>query len=333
MKESDIRPDEFEKLNEQFAREDKQYLIERQRDFVTVPCPACGAVAGSYRFEKFKVRYEECRSCRTVYANPRPTAEILKEYYRSSRKYSFWNSHIFPASENARREIIFRPRVEVLEQYCVRFDVGRDVLLEVGAGFGIFCEEVTRRGLFDRVVAVELTPDLAERCRSRGIEVIESPIEEVDPQVVKADVIASFETIEHLFDPHGFVSTCRERIKPNGLLVLSCPNMLGFDTMTLGPISKSVGGEHINMFNPGSMARLLSRAGFEVLSLDTPGKLDAELVRKAILDGRYEVKDQPFLTHVLVDEWEALGGPFQEFLSANKLSSHMVAVARNSEVK
>lgn len=333
MKESDIRPDELAALIEQYAREDKQYLTERQRDFVTVPCPACGAAEGSYRFDKFEIRYEECRSCRTVFASPRPTAEILKEYYRRSKNYRFWNSHVFPASEEARRKNIFGPRVEMLEEYCVRFEVRRGVMLEVGAGFGTFCQEVIRRRLFDRVIAVELTPDLAERCRRRGIEVIESPIEEVAPEVVKADVLASFETIEHLFNPYQFLTACRQRINPGGVLVLSCPNMLGFDTMTLGPLSKSVGGEHLNLFNPRSMARLLSRAGFEVLSLDTPGKLDAELVRKAIFDGRYTVKDQPFLAYVLLDEWETLGDPFQAFLSAHGLSSHMVAVARNIEVK
>jgi hypothetical protein len=36
----------------------------------------------------------------------------------------------------------------------------------------------------------------------------------------------------------------------------------------------------------------------------------------------------PFLRRVLIDEWDRLGWPFQQFLAANGLSSHMWVVAR-----
>jgi hypothetical protein len=67
-------------------------------------------------------------------------------------------------------------------------------------------------------------------------------------------------------------------------------------------------------------------AGFDVLEATTPGRLDAELVRDAVMRGERSL--DPFLQRVLVDEWDDLGWPFQQFLAANKLSSHMWIVAR-----
>ena len=60
----------------------------------------------------------------------------------------------------------------------------------------------------------------------------------------------------------------------------------------------------------------------------TPGKLDAELVRKKILTGELDVSLQPFLNQILVDEWERVGDSLQQFLADNMLSSHMWLVAR-----
>lgn len=72
--------------------------------------------------------------------------------------------------------------------------------------------------------------------------------------------------------------------------------------------------------------RLLERHGFEVLESEMPGRLDAEFVREAAL--KNEVTLDPFLQRVLVDEWVRLGWPFQQFLAAQGLSSHMWIAAR-----
>ena len=112
------------------------------------------------------------------------------------------------------------------------------------------------------------------------------------------------------------------------MLVLSCPNGQGFDISVLKEISKAVDAEHVNLFNPYSLGLLVESCGFEVLDVSTPGRLDTEFVHNAILDGKFDVSDNPFLKRVLVDEWDRLGWPFQEFLAANGLSSHLWLAAR-----
>ena len=331
FRETDIRPDRLRDEQARRLASDIRRLLAHEDDFVAVACPACGNGDGREAFQKYGLSFLRCRACETVYMSPRPTPRVLAEYYSTSENYAYWNAEIFPASEETRREKIFRPRAERVNEIRARYGIRPGMLLDVGAGFGTFCEEVSRLGVFAGVVAVEPTPDLAETCRRKGIEVIEAPIEDVQLGDGVADVIASFETIEHLYSPRDFLLRCRSLLAPGGLLVVTCPNVKGFDVMTLAERSETVDNEHLNLFHPRSLAALAEECGLEVLETLTPGMLDAELVRKKALGGEFDLGEQPFLQHVLIDEWDRLGGAFQRFLADNGLSSHMWLVARNPE--
>lgn len=331
LTENDIRPQRLMAAQAALYLSDVRRLLERQNEFVHVPCPACGSWVFEQAFEKYSLSYVTCSSCATMYVNPRPTPEILEAYYATSENYAYWNRFIFPASEKTRRQRVFRPRAKRLAEICRRHSVRTGVLLEVGAGFGTFCEELQRLKLFDRIIAVEPTPDLAETCRGRGLEVMEQPIEQISLEPGSIDVIASFEVIEHLFSPHDFLQFCARLLPAGGLLVLTCPNVMGFDVRVLQASSSTIDTEHLNYFHPASLSQLLERCGFETIEVATPGKLDAELVRKRILSEEFDVGSQPFLKQVLVDEWERVGASFQRFLANNLLSSHMWIVGRKRD--
>lgn len=328
LREADIRPDELRAGQEAAFAEDIRRLMARRNEFIRVGCPACDNDDATPRFRKFDMHFVECRRCRTIYANPRPTPALLAEYYTTSQNYAYFSRHIFPASEEHRRTGILRPRVRRLRTLLERHGGAHRTLLEVGAGFGTFQQELRDAGLFERVIAVEPTPDLAETCRRRGLEVIEAPIEQVSHETLRVDVVAAFEVLEHLFDPRAFVTGCARFLNPGGMLILTCPNGRGFDIELLGPISESVDVEHLNLLNPPALQVLLESCGLEALEITTPGQLDAELVRKQTLIGRFDLRNQPFLRRVLLDEWEQVGPAFQEFLAAAGLSSHMWAAAR-----
>ena len=141
----------------------------------------------------------------------------------------------------------------------------RGTLLEIGPGFGTFAALASGSGAFDRVVAIEPTPEMAAACRERGVEVVQKRIEDAKSEVTAASVACAFEVIEHLFDPSRFVRAVHGMLAPGGLMVLSCPNGEGFDIAMLGAGSLAVDAEHVNLFNPASLRRLVEAAGFEVL--------------------------------------------------------------------
>jgi len=325
LSEHDLCPDDLLAGQEAaFARDIAR--LHAHGDTVAVPCPACGADRPEPMFGKFGFTYGRCPACTAVYMSPRPSEAALSDYYATSENYAYWAEHIFPASEATRREKIHKPWLARVVGYVERYGIPRGTLLEVGPGFGTFARLAQESPAFSRVVAVEPTPALAAACRARGLEVIEKRIEDSAGAVPDASVVCAFEVIEHLFEPRRFVAAAHDLLAPGGLLVLSCPNAEGFDIATLGPRSLAVDAEHVNLFTPGSLRRLVESAGFEVLAVHTPGRLDAEFVRDAALRG--EIDLDPFLRRMLIDEWERLGQPFQGFLAEHGLSSHMWLAAR-----
>jgi 2-polyprenyl-3-methyl-5-hydroxy-6-metoxy-1,4-benzoquinol methylase len=302
-----------------------------QKDkFVYVECPACGKSDSFKKLEKYTFDIHECHQCETLFTNPRPSSEVLDWFYKGSINYDYWNKYIFPASENARRLKIFVPRVDKVLEFCKKYDVKTDSLLEIGCAFGTFCVEMQSRNKFKRIVGVEPTPGLAETSRQKGIEVIEEVIENINfDEDERFDVVVNFEVIEHIFSPKDLILQSKKLLKKNGLFIVTCPNGKGFDFQVLGEKCNSIDHEHLNYFNPKSLGILLESCGFEVLESITPGKLDAELVRNKVLEGEFDLHNQPFLQQVLMDEWESKGQAFQNFISDSGLSSNLWIIARN----
>ena len=326
LSENELWPKELVGGQEEAFARDIERLHRRKAEFVQVNCPACDCADTQPAFAKYGFTFEQCAQCRTIYMSPRPSPEVMADYYANSENYAYFARHIFPASEASRKEKMHKPRLERILDYCERFGVTRGTLLEVGPGFGTFGGIAKESGAFDRVLGIEPTPEMAAACRQRGMEIIEKRVEDAAKDVSNADVVVSFEVIEHLFEPRRFVQDCGRLLPSGGLLVLTCPNGLGFDVAVLGAGSLAVDAEHVNLFNPASLRLLIEGCGFDVLQVSTPGRLDAELVRDAALKGQVHL--DPFLSRVLLEEWEQLGWPFQEFLAVNNLSSHMWLVAR-----
>lgn len=326
---SEIRADEFKQLQVTAYANDIARLHRRIGEFVAVLCPACGQDRPIERFEKYRCRFVVCAACDTLYMSPRPTPAVMDEYYSHSENYAVWNKYIFPKSEASRRDKICRPNLERIVAECRELGLHRPRLLEVGPGFGTFAALALESGEFAAVTVVERTPEMAAACRAKGLEVIEASLEEVDPgRFGIADVAVCFEVLEHVFDPLTFLNDVSRVLRSGGLFAFTCPNGQGFDTQMLEAASPSVDTEHVNLFHPESVAILLERAGFEVLVAETPGRLDAELVRRAMIASESPLAEHPFWRMLLIDRYDELGADFQRFLADHRLSGNMRVIAR-----
>lgn len=328
MKVSDIRPDELMTGQRAAMQHDIDTLKAARARFVAVACPACAADAWRPLYEKYGMSHGRCAACGTQYVSPRPDPALLADFYATSQNYTYWATHVFPASKEARREKIFRPRAEIVEAIASDTCLRDGVLVEVGAGYGLFCDEVHKLGRFERIIGVEPTPDLAGICREMGFEVFESSFEKVALDGV-ADLVAAFEVIEHLFAPEDFLRWTLRALRPGGHVLLTCPSIDGFETQVLGARSDTVDHEHLNLFTPRSLAQLAVRVGFAEVEVVTPGRLDFEIVRAAYRDGAFSAEEAgPFLVALFEAEDETVGERFQDFLVAAGLSSNMRLVGR-----
>jgi len=339
MKAEDIRPEDLESKQLELLREDGQELLKRHTEFVEVTCPACDSFEkSSFAFHKYEYKFERCNKCDTLFVNPRPTQGMLEEYYAwGSKNMNFWNDVLFPATEVYRKEKIAKPSVERVLEFCRTYDVAPNAVLELGAGYGIFAEEMIKAACSEgidpfKLIAVEASKKFADTCELKGIDVINSSIEKYTTLLQSTtfyDVVLGLEVISHLFRPKKMIEVACSCLRKNGLLILATPNIHGFDLLMLRKYSDNIGApNHLNYFNDKSIQILLEDCGFETLDVVTPGELDAELVRNKALNREIDLSDNPFLTHVLIDKWKEHGKAFQDYLVAEKMSSHMWVVAR-----
>lgn len=327
MIEEDIRPKELMKQKESFLRDDIDFLLARKDRWLDVDCPACQSGESSLFGEKHGFTFRECLGCFSVFTSPRPNSDLLGEFYNSSSNYRFWNDHIFPATEEVRKNQIFKPRVEKVIDELENMGFENYALLEVGAAYGWFCEILQDSGKASRVIAVEPGESLARTCVAKGIETINLPIEDVSMSE-SVDVVAAFEVIEHLFSPESFVRHMSRLLRPGGAIFMSCPSLYGFDASLLGTESSVFQHEHLNYFHPQSMRKLLERCGFDSIVVSTPGELDVNIVDVFLQENEEALERNEFVRNILRNGSDELKRDLQSFLAKHGLSSHMWVSAR-----
>lgn len=328
MKEDDIRPaallDEYFRL----LKLDADTLAKKSREFVEVACPFCEENRIAESFLKDGFHYRSCAGCGSLYVSPRPQPEQLASYYVEAKAVRFWSEQFYKQTAEARREKMFRPRAKLikdLKERGVITDTG--AFVDVGAGYGLFLQEVRTLGLFKRLMGLEPEPRLAAICRAEGFEIVEKWVEDVKDGDFSISVAACFEVIEHVFDPIAFLSGCKRLLKPGGVLVLTTLTIGGFDLQVLWDQSRSITPpQHLNFPSLKGMSLLLSKAGLVEEEISTPGELDLDIIRNVLRqnpDARV-----PRFARRLAESDDAVRAEFQQFLKRNRLSSHLRCVAR-----
>ena len=320
MKESDIRPSDI--LNE-FLRLCSEDSLVYFKDCVKtdIPCPACASKQVKYSFNKWGFDYVVCQECGTLYQSPRPPQENFERFYQESKSAQYWAKTFFPSVAEVRREHLFRPKVEQIIQLCNGDNFSPSLIADIGAGYGLFSEEWRKKFPKADLTAIEPNADLAKVCRLKGLKVIESFVEDVEPSETY-DMVVTLELIEHIYDPYKFCFSLKQFLKRSGRLLLTGLTVDGFDIQVLWEHSKSVSPpQHINFISVLGFKKLLTRAGFSKVRIFTPGKLDVDIVKNFAAENSGILDDQHMVKNLLAKDDETLKD-LQEFLSKHQLSSH-----------
>ena len=323
MKEEEIRPqailDEYIRLS---ALDAQEFFNDEQR--IETACVACQSQNIEGQFTKSGFTYQVCNDCGTLFQGPRPKVEAFEKFYQNSPSSNYWANTFFPSVAEARREKLFRPKAKLISDLVV--EKGLDVrdVIDVGAGHAILLEELQAIQSSWNYFAIEPGQKLAEVCRKKGFQTLESTAENATQWHGKADLVICFEVIEHAHDPLHFINSLKKLLRPGGHLLISGLGVDGFDIQILWEKSKSVSPpHHINFLSIEGFNQLFKKAGLQEIQNLTPGVLDVDIVRKQI------DSDTHRFFKTLFKRDEKTLSDFQNFLTENLLSSHTWVIAKN----
>jgi hypothetical protein len=212
-------------------------------------------------------RFVECRECGLVYRNPVERAHNLRAAYATA-----------PVDERVHRALL-DAQLPACRAQAKRLlgAMGRGgSVLEVGSYVGGFLSAARELGLVTE--GVDINPATNALTRRLGFHVHDGDFLEVPiaPAARRLDAIAVWNTFDQLADPRGAVLRAWGLLRDGGILAIRVPNGAVYRRHR-GRAVKGRGGfsrlllAHNNLlafpyrfgFTPGSLARLLSEAGFE----------------------------------------------------------------------
>lgn len=190
-----------------------------------------------------------CKACDLIYASPVPDASELTSAYEAAA---------FDSQTEA--ALAARTYAAQVRHFCSQLP-DRCGALDIGAGDGAFCGELQALGFTDIV----------------GLEPSSAPIAAADSSVrpllrqemfapgqfaaAEFSLVTCFQTIEHVSDPAELCREAARILKPGGALCLVAHNRRALSCRVLGRRSPIFDIEHLQLFSPASLQRLLSDAG------------------------------------------------------------------------
>ena len=221
-----------------------------------------------------------CKTCGFKHVLPLPSPEELEQLYRDEYFQSEKPLYIDEYREDADWwNLVYRERYETFESLL---PPKRRRLLDVGSGPGRFVRAGLDRGW--KALGIEPSTHAAAASRAElGIEVVEGFF---GPELVStlpaADVVHLSEVLEHVPDPEETLIAARDALAPDGLLCVVVPNDFSPIQLALRSEGKApwwvVPRHHLNYFDVASLPSLVSRCGFDIVSVETTFPIDVFLL-------------------------------------------------------
>jgi SAM-dependent methyltransferase len=202
-----------------------------------------------------------------VYVTPR-LREIIdrqKEFYEGIACHSGGFEELVAKEYSGRRRRKLRAEAT---QYLRYHTTGH--ILDIGCGVGGFLRAASEQG-WEHPEGIEIAPQAAGYV-GRFFTVQTKPIEEVHYQANRFDVVRLNNVIEHLSSPKAVVRAVHRILRPGGLFAFSTPNFDSLSVAIWGRDWPYFGGEdHIYLFGPKTLTRLLEDNGFHAILVRTKG--------------------------------------------------------------
>ena len=84
-------------------------------------CPVTGENEVKNNFSKMGMQYKISKTLGNIYLSPRPTMEMLRQFYHESTARKFWLTELWPKTQAARQDKIILPQLEWIQGFLKQF--------------------------------------------------------------------------------------------------------------------------------------------------------------------------------------------------------------------
>lgn len=244
----------------------RSFHVEHAYEDHILNCPICGAntptLALSARdttVSQLEFRILRCTTCDAHFTNPRPSPKTIGEFYRSAKYLSHTNQDkgLLARIYRKVRSVAVDQKLRLIHQ---THPSGK--LLDFGCGTGSFLQHAAQRGF--KVTGIEPSQDAGAVARASSHAQVLSELSELPPDE-QFDVVTMWHVLEHMHQPAETLSSIRNHMHTDGLLVIAVPNRSAWDATHYGAAWAAWDvPRHLTHFAEQDLTRLLDRTGFKI---------------------------------------------------------------------
>jgi SAM-dependent methyltransferase len=204
----------------------------------------------------------KCPSCGFVFADAHLSADELRKLYQ--QKYFFGDEYLNYLEDKTYLQKNFKARIQTLRKFS---SSGR--LFEIGSAYGFFLELARK---YWKSEGCDISEPACEYARQNGANAQWGDFLALNVKESSYDVVALWDTIEHLARPDLYIEKAAKVLKSGGVLCAT--------TGDIGSLMARIRRHrwrlihpptHLYYFDRISMERLLSKNGLEVVHFEHCG--------------------------------------------------------------
>ncbi|MFY0591675.1 class I SAM-dependent methyltransferase [Roseivirga sp.] len=233
----------------------------------------------------------KCKTCNTLYTDPRPKEETIVTYYKSGSYVSHGDkvNPLFNSAYSLVQRLNFKFKKKILNKYTLS-----QRHLDYGAGNGAFLSHLKASGW--AVDGIEPDEDArASALKKHGIT-LNHKLADLASNT-KYTSISLFHVLEHVHQLEQTMEGLISRLDNNGVILLALPNFKSHDAEYYG--NNWAGYDvprHLYHFSQKSIHQLSKRFGLNIVATH-PMKFDSYYV--SLLSEEYKTGRKKYLSSIL----------------------------------
>ena len=203
-----------------------------------------------------------CKKCGLEMVNPQPSASVLSRYY-DVNYYGNGSMKFPPIIQWLRKISIIKKVRKILSLY--EHEKGR--IMDIGCADGAFLFNIKKREW--NTTGLEISASAVREESFKDLDIIIGDITEHHFAEHSHNVITLWHVFEHLADPDIYLNEIRRIMTPEGLLVITLPNVASWQARWFGKdwFHRDI-PRHLYHYSPETLQKLLIKYGFRIQKIE-----------------------------------------------------------------